>query len=235
MSSDQLSGSDPSNSNWVVHPAPDDILGLLDIGSLAKLQLSITGTVGTSHHLGSPGFGLGSLKLGGGMSFSVWRVPFNNFCHSIDIWDEPFDKEKAFVVVKKPLLKRKDFCQDEKFTEALKSVLTELKILYHSPIRKHPNIIRLLHFVWDAQSDPTVLAPSLILEYAELGTLHDYQNPSRHVLHLETKTSICLDVAQGLSFLHQCGVIHGDVKAECVIRIMLQIWVLMCCITGMYY
>jgi hypothetical protein len=49
--------------------------------------------------------------------------------------------------------------------------MIELKVSYHAPLRKHPNIVKLHSFMWDTQSNlATALAPSLILDYADLGT-----------------------------------------------------------------
>ena len=79
-----------------------DYLGLIDIEAFAKLQLSISGAIGKSNHVGSPS-PLGSLLLGEGGSFVVRRVSPSSFSHSVDVWDEPFDKSKGFVVVKQPV------------------------------------------------------------------------------------------------------------------------------------
>jgi hypothetical protein len=139
-------------SSWEPSQPSGDILRLLDIESLAKLQHSITGPVGRSFHLGSRSVGF--LILGSGYSFLVRRVPYKDFPHSIDIWDEPFDKEKKnFVVVKQPQLKdtkgEYEITPENELHMRLQAVLMELTILYHEPIRKHPNIVKLHHFMWD--------------------------------------------------------------------------------------
>lgn len=201
-------------------------LDLLDLPALARLQHSLSGPAGSSHHLGVAST-VGTLLLGEGGSFVVRRVQYSSFLHSIDTWDEPFDKEKRFVVVKQPLIEAYTSPNNTdgawtRQSDKLRAVTMELKVLSHPPIRKHPNIVKLYHFVWDTQGPlVSALAPSPILEYADLGTLDDYQDGNqllpgeeqRIYLHADAKMDICADVAQGLAFLHRCGVVHGDVTS----------------------
>ena len=194
-----------------------DYLGLIDIEKFAKLQISVSGTIGKSTVLGSPS-SIGTLLLGEGGSFVVRRVSNSAFAHPLDVWDEAFDKTKGFVVVKQSSVKdiREEDSQDS--FNRLFDAMMELKVSYHEPLRKHPNIIHLHSFMWDIQSNNAdALAPSLILEYADLGTVSDFQDSERLILHSDAKLQICLDVAEGLSFLNQCGIIHGDVKCEFVL------------------
>ncbi|KAH9208697.1 kinase-like domain-containing protein, partial [Leptodontidium sp. 2 PMI_412] len=46
--------------------------------------------------------------------------------------------------------------------------------------------------------------------------LREFQT-KRSSLPFATKKSIALNIARGLSALHQCGVIHGDMKPENVL------------------
>jgi hypothetical protein len=194
-----------------------DYLGLIDIEAFAKLQISISGPIGKSNYVGSPSL-LGSLLLGEGGSFVVRRVSHSSFAHSLDVWDEPFDKSKGFVVVKQPIdhePQAEGASPEKDFRKRLYDVMIELKVSYHAPLRKHPNIVKLHSFMWDTQSNlATALAPSLILEYADLGTVADFQDPERLMVHANAKVGICLDVAEGLSFLNKYGIIHGDVKCQ---------------------
>jgi serine/threonine protein kinase len=165
------------------------------------------------HHLGSaspPDICI----LGRGLNYSVTRVSSRGIFGNTYPGDRRLDTSKKFVVVKKPLIEKKDVSGGDDFRRRLYAVMLELRILHHKSIREHPNIVRMLEFMWDTQNHMTKIAPSLILEYADLGTLRDFQDPEKLALRAATKIHVCLNIAKGLSFLHKCGIIHGDVKSE---------------------
>jgi serine/threonine protein kinase len=58
--------------------------------------------------------------------------------------------------------------------------------------------------------------PVLIFELAELGDLAYFQDTTQP-LSTELKVQLCWDVASGLNALHQCGIVHGDIKCENVL------------------
>jgi serine/threonine protein kinase len=162
---------------------------------------------------------LHTLVLGTGASYSVRRVPCSKFPYLKASWDEQFNKSKAFVAVKQPLLsgpEKLKWSADDDSAKRLYSVMLELRILQHKPIRRHPNIVTLHHFMWDTQNYADALAPSLVLEYAEFGPLEAFQRAGLLSLHADAKSKICLDIAEGLLVLHRCGVVHGDAKSSWV-------------------
>lgn len=97
-----------------------------------------------------------------------------------------------------------------------RDVLLEIRALLHEPLRYHPNIARLLGLGWDAASDNGSTHPLLIMEYADLGSMRSLQE-SKPGLPCVVKQKLCYDVAKGLSILHACGIIHGDLKHENVL------------------
>ena len=120
--------------------------------------------------------------------------------------DPEFAKGEMMVAVKlvKPLDSQ----------EKLESVCLEILALTHPPLRDHPNIIGLLGLTWTTERE-TSLEPALIVELAEYGSLDKYLH-SRS-LDRAAQAKICVGVAEGLDILHQCAIIHGDVKCENVL------------------
>ncbi|KAK0721814.1 hypothetical protein B0T26DRAFT_749293 [Lasiosphaeria miniovina] len=152
------------------------------------------------------GMGYPALRVAGmiaqGGSFSVRRVV-----------DHREYGVTGFVVVKQPVVN--EWRVGAGFAEKLRDVMTELRVLTHRPLRNHPYIVNLREIFWDTHADlADTVAPSLILEYANLGSLSDHQDPDRLCLHAGAKNKICENVALGLSFLHMSGIIHGDVKSQ---------------------
>jgi serine/threonine protein kinase len=97
---------------------------------------------------------------------------------------------------------------------ALQSVLTEFHALLHPPLLEHPNIIDFLALAWGSNPfEPLHKLPVLVVEYADQGTLADLQSREK-ALSDQIKHDLCLGIAQGLSALHQNGIVHGDVKPE---------------------
>lgn len=95
-------------------------------------------------------------------------------------------------------------------------ILLEIRALLHEPLRYHPNIVRLLGLSWGSSSETGSIYPTLILEYASFGSLQHLQANSPP-LPFPVKQKLCYDVARGLSILHACGIVHGDLKHENVL------------------
>ncbi|KAL2132010.1 hypothetical protein VTI74DRAFT_4316 [Chaetomium olivicolor] len=97
--------------------------------------------------------------------------------------------------------------------DALCGFISEIRILSHKPLREHPNIIKILGVNWELESGYP--EPFLLLERAN-ADLAGFQSRHRS-LPFSTKKSIALDIACGLSALHQCGIVHGDMKPQNVL------------------
>jgi serine/threonine protein kinase len=100
--------------------------------------------------------------------------------------------------------------------EYYNTALQEIRVLLHPRLRRCENIISLfgLDFQED-YDDYTVAWPVLLMEYAEHGTLATLQED----INIDTELAriLLLDVAQGIKALHECNIIHGDVKSENVL------------------
>jgi serine/threonine protein kinase len=144
----------------------------------------------------------------GGASFDVRKVQTSSFPHGLN--DELF-KGREFVVVKHPRVEPGGL--DD--ADVLSELATELQILRHPPLRQHANIVDLLGVMYHDAGDtfaPNVL-PALVLDYAELGSVKDYQQ-NGYGLSYADKLDILIDTAKGLEALHSCGIIHGDIKTS---------------------
>jgi serine/threonine protein kinase/ankyrin repeat protein len=96
------------------------------------------------------------------------------------------------------------------------NILLEIRALLHEPIRYHPNIVRLLGLRWDASIDTGSPFPVILQEYASFGTLDALQKRSKP-LPFSIKQKLCYEVGRGLSIIHACGIVHGDLKHENVL------------------
>jgi serine/threonine protein kinase len=104
-------------------------------------------------------------------------------------------------------------------SRALKSFLAELRVRAHEPLRMHTNIVALRGIAWDFEDeDRRIPRPLLLEEYAPEGALSTFwtkKNLTR--MPFKNKCSLALDIANGISALHACDVVHGDVKPENVL------------------
>lgn len=99
-------------------------------------------------------------------------------------------------------------------SQRLENILLELRVLTHPPIRRHKNIVDLIQVGWEGDSyDVFRKWPVLVVEYADRGTLLDYFD-HEPALPFFTRRKLCSDVAAGLLALHDCGIVHGDLKLE---------------------
>ncbi|KAK1831488.1 hypothetical protein QBC39DRAFT_371881 [Podospora conica] len=90
------------------------------------------------------------------------------------------------------------------------SFVQEIQVLSHPPLQSHPNIMRLLGSSWTTDAFGTPI-PQLIVEYSSLGNLFDMLAASPP-LDTQAKLDIISDIASGLERVHDCGIVHGDMK-----------------------
>ncbi|KAH7085286.1 hypothetical protein BKA63DRAFT_14064 [Paraphoma chrysanthemicola] len=107
-----------------------------------------------------------------------------------------------------------DFDQDQ-FT----ALIMEAYVLGHKPLHDHENIVTMTEINMAIRSsNPLQIAPALCLERAPHGTLDSFQQVvSKSQVNWAMRKMLCYDVAAGLKALHECGIVHGDVKAENVL------------------
>ncbi|ERF74033.1 hypothetical protein EPUS_03848 [Endocarpon pusillum Z07020] len=112
-------------------------------------------------------------------------------------------------------IKLGDYNVDQRaFHWRLQSVVREISIMHHQPLAQHPHILQLLGYGWKLEGSS--LLPYIVVEYGIGGDLRSYLQ-SHPQSSLKSKITHCGDVACGLMALHQCGIVHGDLKLNNVI------------------
>ncbi|KAL9571974.1 hypothetical protein ACKAV7_003963 [Fusarium commune] len=96
-------------------------------------------------------------------------------------------------------------------------VLLEIRALLHETLRYHPNIVRLVGLCWGPNGASGSVYPQLVIEHAEHGTLEDLQNNTKSPLPFSVKQKLLYDAGKGLSIIHACSIIHGDIKRQNVL------------------
>lgn len=100
--------------------------------------------------------------------------------------------------------------------DALKTVLHELKLLVQKPVTDNVNIAQLLSYgVEEIVPNFTIY---LVVDFATGGTLKQYlTNQSDEQSSFLERAHFCYDVASGLTGLHTCGTVEGDLKLDKVL------------------
>ena len=172
----------------------------------------------------------GSIAIGRGSSFLITRRPETNLrqseqqakpqklvTHRVD--KSRLVKKSQSVVYKIARVgfdKQGDPFPGQQVDHA--SVLLDLMVMSHRPIRKHENVIKLLGLAWGESGLPNACdIPVPVVEYADRGNLAEYQTSK--FISVKRKTELLHDIASALVFLHKNSIAHGDIKSE---NILLQ-------------
>ena len=99
--------------------------------------------------------------------------------------------------------------------QIMSTVLTEVRVLNHPPLRGHLNLIQLFGYGWEFLDFGFL--PFIVLEFADFGSLDQFLISRVDKLSVAAKLNICMDLLSGLDTLHFCDITHGDVKLENVL------------------
>ena len=145
--------------------------------------------------------------VGQGRTFAVRRFPKSDRQEYDDQW-------RPSTALKTLRLSERDSPTADSLR--YRSLIQELRILRHSPLNLHPNLIRITELSWEPDAiSPGRFLPTLSTEYALYGSLKSFL--STWELAYPFKKRAILDVAEGLCALHQCSITHGDVKLDNVL------------------
>ncbi|KAF2005158.1 ankyrin [Amniculicola lignicola CBS 123094] len=123
------------------------------------------------------------------------------------------DTESGTLVVVKALRAEETTSSQKASVPA--SVVQEMLISVWPPFLSHPNITQTLGFQrYLEHGDRETI--TLVLEYAQSGSLDAYFRHcnSASPWGCAQMRALALDVASGLECLHQCSVLHGDLKPD---------------------
>lgn len=96
----------------------------------------------------------------------------------------------------------------------LRSLISEIRILTH--LRRHPNVIDLLGVGWhiDQFGEKPTAQPRIVLDFADFTLAHFTKTST---VPTETKLKLLCQLASALEAVHECGIVHGDVKSDNVL------------------
>jgi serine/threonine protein kinase len=96
----------------------------------------------------------------------------------------------------------------------LHDMFLEIFALTNPALRGHPNIARL--FAWSTESSRLQSPPALVMELAE-SNLATFLEGDAAQISSSRKYSMCHDIGAGLDAIHDCRLVHGDLKPENVL------------------
>ncbi|KAK0707025.1 hypothetical protein B0T26DRAFT_680607 [Lasiosphaeria miniovina] len=145
--------------------------------------------------------------LGQGSSFEVAKELFS-----------PPEGMPYFTAVKRIIVRRNNYdggAWDDTRAEqplafrCLVNVMREIRVLTHPKLRSHGCLVSAIGWGWTAK--PWIATrPYLVMDYSDRASLARFA--SQCVITLAERRQLALDVAMGIRALHDCNIVHGDVK-----------------------
>lgn len=127
------------------------------------------------------------------------------------------DTETGTVFAVKRLHRHSNWFDSE--TSLDDSILQEIKISVHPPLRRHPNICHTVGMERTFAFDNNIVL-SLVVEFAPQGSLSDFllsSHSSASGIDWTQRRSFAIDISSGLEILHKCRIVHGDLTLDNVL------------------
>ena len=148
--------------------------------------------------------------LGCGSQFTVHKEKV--------VWPEASGFSTQAVAVKQPRYifdsRNKINLSDPGVRKQVHEMYLEIVALTHPVLKDHTNIINLLGW---GKEETNWHAPLLLVMELAVSDLKTLLDKSRPELSWEAKYQLCLDIGAGLDVIHDCHLIHGDLKPENVL------------------
>jgi len=93
--------------------------------------------------------------------------------------------------------------------QTISQAFVEICIMKHHRLAKHNNILNLMGI---AVADHLPAHFGLVTEFADLGSLEAHLSRKAGQLDWNIKTKLLRDIVSGLGALHECDIVHNDVK-----------------------
>ena len=160
----------------------------------------------------------GHIALGPIPKRELYEPFLENYQHMRRERDPEYESNEAEMVIFKSMIHLGAIGQEP---IVFPDSLNELTFLSLPEILYHKTIINILGYHWESIDELGFIAPTLILEFADQGSLSMLVK-SGISMSFQTKMSLCLDVMRALYTCHReltfqskkIGLHHGDLKPE---------------------